>query len=74
MVLCQQLKLRQTCQKRKFKALKNKFATVKFLVFFFDLQLTKLIQNEQNTSISKHITRLMEYIHTTTGTIFSADV
>ena len=36
-------------QKRKFKALKNIFTTVKNIVLcFFDLQLTGQIQNEQN--------------------------
>ena len=60
-----------TCQKRKFKALKNNFTTVNMLLFFFfDLQLTGLIQNEQNTAKSKHFTKPAEYIRTTSGTFF----
>ena len=44
------------------------------VIFFFDLKLTGLIQNEQNTAILKHFTKRAQYIHTTSGTIFSADV
>ena len=36
--------------------------------------MTALIQNEQNTAISKHFTKPAEYIRKTSGTIFSADV
>ena len=39
-------KLWETCQKRKFKALKNTFKPVKYCYFFFDSQLTGLIQNK----------------------------
>ena len=43
---------------RKFKALKNTFKSVQILLYiFFDSQLTGLNQNEQNTAISKHITK-----------------
>ena len=58
-----------------FTALKNKYTTVKILLFFFlHSQLTGLIQNEQNTAISKHFTKPIEDTETTSGTIFSADV
>ena len=32
------------------------------------------IPNEQNTAISKHFTKLAEYTHTTSRTIFIADL
>ena len=44
-----------------FKALKNKFKTVKYCYFFLDSQLNRLIQNEQNTVLSKHFTKPAEY-------------
>ena len=43
-------------------------------MFLFDSQLTRLIQNEQNTAISEHFTTPAENIRTASGTIFSADV
>ena len=57
----------------KFKILKNTFTTVKNIIKIY-LQLTGLIQNEQNTAISKHFTTPVEYFNTTSGTIFSTDV
>ena len=63
------------CQKWKFKALQNTFKTVKSIVIFvFDSQLTRLIQNEPNTAISNHFTKPVAYIRKTSGTIFSTDV
>ena len=44
------------------------------VIFLFDLQLTTLIHNEQKNGISKHFTKPAEYIRTTSGTIFRADV
>ena len=41
--------------------------------FFFDSQLTGLIQNEKNTAISKHFTKPADYTRTTTESIFGAD-
>ena len=38
------------------------------------MQLNGLIQNEQNTEISKHFTKSAEYTRTTSGTIFSTGV
>ena len=38
-------------------------------MILFDLQLTGLIQNEKNTAISKHFTKLAEYIHISTGCV-----
>ena len=54
--------------------MKNTFKTVKYCYFFFHSQLTRLIQNEQNATISKHCTNSAEYTRTTSGTIFSAVV
>ena len=36
--------------------------------------MTGLIQNEQNTAVSKHFIKSAEYTRTTCGTIFSANV
>ena len=46
----------------------------KYCYFFFDSKLTGMIQNEQNTAISKQFTKPAEYTHTTSGTILCADV
>ena len=56
--------------------MKSTFKTVKILLFFFfgSQLLTGLIQNEQNTAISKHFTKPAEYTRTISGIIFSADV
>ena len=59
------------------KALKNNLNQKNIAIFFFDSQLTGLIQN--NTAISKHFTKSTVYDppvydRTTSGTIFSADV
>ena len=42
-------KLQETCQKRKLKALKNTLKPLKYCYFFFDSQLTVLIQNKTKT-------------------------
>ena len=47
---------------------------MKLLLFFLDLQLTGMIQKVQNTAISKHFTKSVEYTLTTSGTIFSTDI
>ena len=57
--------LRDLSRSESLKALQNTFITVKSIVtFLFDSQQTGLIQNEQNTAISKHFTKPVEYIHT----------
>ena len=42
------------------------------LFFFFDSQLTGLIQNEQNMVISRHFIK-HEYTHAMSGTIFRSE-
>ena len=63
-------KLWETCQKRKFKALKNTFKPAKFCYFYWP----DCFKIKQNTAISKHFTQSIVYTRTTNGTIFSADV
>ena len=60
----------------KFKALKNEYIynSKNIVNFFFDSQLTGLIQNAQNTAISKNFTKPEEDTRITGGTIFNADV
>ena len=58
-------------QKRKIKALKNTFKTVKYCYFFLDSQLNRQIQIEQNTVLSKDFTKPAEYT-STTSELFSA--
>ena len=59
--------------------LSEKKTVNKYCYFFFESQLTGLIQNEQNNAISNYLTKSAEYtrnntLYKTSGTIFSADV
>ena len=61
----------ETCQKRKFKALKNKLTTVNFSLIH---NWPDWLEKQQHTAISKHFTKPAECIRITCGSIFSADV
>ena len=53
---------------------KNTFKPVKYCYFFFDSQLTELIQNKTKYCNIKAFYKPMVYTHTTSGNIFSANV
>ena len=68
-------KIKEICQKRKFKALKNTFETVKsILIFFCTIHNWPDWFKWTKYWISKHFTKPMEYIPTSSGTIFSVNV